>query len=72
MLADRTREEGYAAVDKTIEGAKNPLAKAAAKAAAPAAKKEVDKKVQKILDEANKKADDVLTKGKTESDKKLQ
>ncbi|HSH67906.1 MAG TPA: AsmA-like C-terminal region-containing protein, partial [Bacteroidia bacterium] len=71
-LADKTREEGYAAVDQTIESAKNPIAKAAAKAAAPAAKKEVDKKVQKILDDANKKADDVLMKGKEESDKKLQ
>ena len=29
-------------------------------------------KVQKILDEANKKADDVLIKAKAESDKKLQ
>lgn len=71
-LADKTREEGYVAVDQTIESAKNPIAKAAAKAAAPAAKKEVDKKVQKILDDANKKADDVLMKGKEESDKKLQ
>ena len=44
----------------------------AAKAAAPAAKKEVDKKAQVILDEANKKADDVLIKAKAESDKKLQ
>ena len=48
------------------------LQKAAAKAAAPAAKKEVDKQAQKILDEANKKADQVLVNAKVEADKKLQ
>ena len=40
--------------------------------AAPNAKKEVDKKAQVILDEANKKADQVLINAKAESDKKLQ
>jgi vacuolar-type H+-ATPase subunit H len=72
VAADKAREEGYKAVDQTIENAKNPIAKGAAKLAAPAAKKEVDKKVQKIQDDANKKADDILLKAKAESDKKLQ
>ena len=39
--------------------------------AAPTAKKEVDKKAQKIIDEANKKADDIMNKAKAESDAKL-
>ena len=71
-LANKTRAEGYAAIDKNIEDIKNPISKMAAKTAAPSAKKEVDKQVQKIQDDANKKADDILLKAKAESDKKLQ
>jgi hypothetical protein len=70
-LADKTRSEGYAAVDQTVSGANNPVAKMAAKAAAPTAKKQVDNQITKILDDANKKADAVLTNAKAESDKKL-
>jgi vacuolar-type H+-ATPase subunit H len=71
-LAEKTKQEGYAAIDNNISSITNPIARATAKAAAPNAKKEVDKNAQKIVDEANKKADDVLLKAKAESDKKLQ
>jgi hypothetical protein len=69
--AEKLKSEGYASIDNTIAAEKNPLTKAGLKAAAPAAKKEVDKKVQKLLDEANKKADDIVAKAKVEADKKL-
>jgi hypothetical protein len=72
ILSDKTKAEGYAAIDNNIEGLKNPVAKMAAKAAMPAAKKEVDKKAQLILDEANKKADQLIMNAKIEADKKLQ
>lgn len=72
VLAESTKKNGYAELDKAIENEKNPLVKMGLKGAAPAAKKEIDKKVQKILDEANKKADDVVAKAKVESDKKLE
>ena len=70
-LADKTRQEGYDAVDKTVSNAGNPIARGAAKLAAPAAKKQVDNQVSKILDDANKKADAILTNAQAESDKKL-
>lgn len=69
--ANQIKTDGYAELDKAIEKEKNPLMKMALKAAAPTAKKEIDKKVAKILDDANKKADDVMVKAKAESDKKL-
>ncbi|MEI6489602.1 MAG: AsmA-like C-terminal region-containing protein [Bacteroidota bacterium] len=70
-LSDKTRAEGYAAIDKNIENIGNPIAKMGAKAGALAAKQEVDKKAQKIVDEANNKANDIMNKAKIESDKKL-
>jgi hypothetical protein len=69
--ADEMKKNGYAELDKAIENEKNPLTKMGLKAAAPAAKKEIDKKVVKLLDEANKKADDIMVKAKAEADKKL-
>lgn len=71
VLATKTKTEGYAAIDKTVNDAKNPIAKGAAKLAAPNAKKEIDKKVAKILEEADKNANAILTNAKIESDKKL-
>jgi hypothetical protein len=71
VQAEKLRAEGYAAIDNAIEKEKNPMTKMGLKAAAPAGKKEVDKKVQKLLDEANKKADDIVAKAKVEADKKL-
>lgn len=70
-LADQTRKQGYAAADKLIAEANNPIAKAAAKKLAEKMKKETDEKANKIIVEGDKKADTILAKAKTEADNLL-
>ncbi len=70
-LADVTRREGYAAADKLVEQATNPIAKAAAKKLAEKAKKETDEKCNKIIVEGDKKADDIMAKARAEADRLL-
>lgn len=67
-LADQTRKQGYAAADKLVSEANNPIAKAAAKKLADKMKKETDEKANKIIAEGDKKADSVLAKAKAEAD----
>lgn len=68
-LADITKQEGYAAADKLVSSASNPVAKAAAKKLAEKMKKETDEKCAKILAEGDKKADDIMTKARAEAGK---
>ncbi len=70
-LAEVTRKEGYAAADKLVAQASNPVAKAAAKKLAEKAKKETDEKCNKIIAEGDKKADDIMAKARAEADKLL-
>ncbi len=70
-LADITRKEGYAAADKLVAQASNPVAKAAAKKLAEKARKETDEKCNKIIAEGDKKADDIMAKARIEADKLL-
>lgn len=70
-LADVTRREGYAAADKLVEQASNPIAKAAAKKLAEKAKKETDEKCNKIIAEGDRKAEDIMAKARAEADKLL-
>lgn len=70
-LAEITRKEGYAAADKLVEKASNPIAKAAAKKLAEKAKKETDEKCNKIIAEGDKKADDIMAKARLEADQLL-
>lgn len=67
-LADQTRKQGYAAADKLVAEANNPVAKAAAKKLAEKMKKETDEKANKIIAEGDKKADNVLLKARAEAD----
>lgn len=68
-LADITKAEGYAAADKLVASASNPIAKAAAKKLAEKAKKETDEKCAKIIAEGDKKADDIMAKARAEAQK---
>ncbi len=68
-LADVTKIEGYAAADKLVSSANNPIAKAAAKKLAEKAKKETDEKCAKIIAEGDKKADDIMAKARAEAAK---
>lgn len=68
-LADITKAEGYAAADKLVASASNPIAKAAAKKLAEKAKKETDEKCAKIIAEGDKKADDIMAKARAEAAK---
>ena len=70
-LADVTKREGYAAADKLVAQASNPIAKAAAKKLAEKAKKETDEKCAKIISEGDKKADDIMVKARVEAAKLL-
>lgn len=70
-LADVTKREGYAAADKLVEQATNPIAKAAAKKLAEKAKKETDEKCAKIIAEGDRKADDIMAKARAEAAKLL-
>lgn len=70
-LADITKREGYAAADKLVAQASNPIAKAAAKKLAEKAKKETDEKCAKIIAEGDKKADDIMAKARVEAAKLL-
>lgn len=67
-LADQTRKQGYAAADKLVAEASNPVAKAAAKKLAEKMKKETDEKANKIIAEGDKKADNVMLKARAEAD----
>lgn len=66
--AEAARKQGYAAADKLVTEAKNPLAQIAAKKAAAELKKETDKKVQKMKDETDAKCNDILSKAKAQAD----
>lgn len=68
-LAERTKAEGYAAADKLVSSASNPVAKVAAKKLAEKAKKETDEKCAKIIAEGDKKADDIMVKARAEAAK---
>jgi hypothetical protein len=68
-LADITKQEGYAAADKLVSSASNPVAKTVAKKLADKAKKETDEKCAKIIAEGDKKADDIMAKARAEAAK---
>ena len=68
-LADITKQEGYAAADKLVSSASNPVAKTVAKKLAEKAKKETDEKCAKIIAEGDKKADDIMAKARAEAAK---
>lgn len=70
VKADQEKQNGYAAADKAVEQANNPLAKIAAKKAAEIAKKEVDKKVVKIIDEAEARCIKQMEEAKVKADAK--
>jgi len=65
--ADKTRKEGYAQADKLEKDAKGPLQKAAAKVAAKELRKKTDKTADKIISEADKKAQNVLNAAKAKA-----
>ena len=66
-LADVAKQEGYAAADKVVAAASNPIAKAAAKKIAEKMKKETDEKCAKIIAEGDRKADDIMAKARAEA-----
>lgn len=61
--AENMKKEGYAAAQKLIDNAKNPLEKIAAEKGAEKLRKETDVKVQDFKDAAYKKADDTKATG---------
>lgn len=70
VLAEKTRQEGYAQADRLVEEAKNPIAKAAAKKGAEVAKKKTDEKVAQMIAEGDAKADKIVQDAKVKADAK--
>jgi hypothetical protein len=62
------KAQGYKAADDLVNGAKDPISKAAAKIAADKAKKEADKKEQQFIAEADKKADALVEAARKKGD----
>ena len=68
----RVKSEGYAAADKLVNDAKDPISKAAARIAADKLKKEADKKEQQFVAEADKRADGLVASAKAKGDQLIQ
>ena len=64
----RVKAEGYAAADKLVNDAKDPISKAAAKIAAQKLKQEADKKEQQFIAEADRRADDLVNAARKKGD----
>lgn len=67
---EKQKQEGYAAADKLVEEAGNPIAKIAAKKAAEAAKKKVDEKCVKLKEEGDAKCQKNMEEAKARADAK--
>ena len=66
-VADQTRKEGYAQADKLEKNAKGFIEKAAAKIAAKELRKNTDKSADKIISEADKKAQNIINAAKAKA-----
>ncbi len=66
--AGDVKAQAYKAADDLVNGAKDPISKAAAKLAADKAKKEADKKEQQFLAEADRKADALVDTARKKGD----
>jgi hypothetical protein len=67
-LSDNVKKEGYKAADDIEKSAKNPLEKVAKKKLADETRKQADTKSAKIVSDADKKANDIMTAAKQKAD----
>lgn len=67
-LAANVKTEGYKAADDIEKSAKNPLEKVGKKKLADETRKQADQKSAKIISDADKKANDIMTAAKQKAD----
>ena len=67
---EKNKIDGYAAADKAVEEASNPIQKIAAKKAAEIAKKKVDEKCQKMKEEGDARCQKTMEEAKVKADAK--
>ncbi|MEO6166286.1 MAG: AsmA-like C-terminal region-containing protein, partial [Chitinophagales bacterium] len=68
IASDNTKKQGYAAADKLVEQAKDPISKAAAKVAADKLKKETDVKAAQIIKTADDQGKKLIEEARKQSD----
>jgi hypothetical protein len=67
-LAESVKKEGYKAADDMEKSAKNPLEKVGKKKLADETRKQTDQKAAKIVSDADKKANDIMTLARQKAD----